>query len=86
MRVGPLRDPLFFIGRDPMEAQHLAPFDQAPEGLDEARLIVENGQARRIAEIVAAPLRSLGFRLVRVKLSAAAAPVFRLWPSVPTGR
>ena len=89
MRVGPGRDPLFFIGRrswpERMEAQHLAPFEKAPEGLDEARLIVENGQARRIAEIVAAPLRSLGFRLVRVKLSTAAAPVLQLMAERPDG-
>ncbi len=89
MRVGPGRDPLFFIGRrswpERMEVQHLAPFDEAPEGLDEARLIVETGQARRIAEIVAAPLRALGFRLVRVKLSAAAAPVLQVMAERPDG-
>ncbi len=68
-----------------MEAQHLAPFDAAPEGLDEARLIVESGPARRIAEIVAAPLRSLGFRLVRVKLSSAAEPVLQIMAERPDG-
>ncbi len=87
--MGPGRDPLFFIGRrswpERMAAQHLAPFEEAPEGLDEARLIVENGQARRIAEIVAAPLRSLGFRLVRVKLSTAASPVLQVMAERPDG-
>ena len=96
MRVGPGRDPLFFIGRggwpqrlrswpQRMEVQHLAPFEEAPEGLDEARLIVESGQARRIAEIVAAPLRALGLRLVRVKLSGAVTPVLQVMAERPDG-
>jgi ribosome maturation factor RimP len=68
-----------------MEVQHLAPFEDAPEGLDEARLIVESGPARRIAEIVDAPLRALGFRLVRVKLSSAAAPVLQVMAERPDG-
>src|ERR1700753_3288759 len=38
--------------------------------LDEPRLIEENGPARRVANIVAPTLRSIGFRLVRVKISA----------------
>ena len=45
--------------------------DEGPDPLDEARLITESGQARRVAEIVAPPLRGLGLRLVRVKISAA---------------
>jgi ribosome maturation factor RimP len=45
--------------------------DGAPDPLDEARLISESGQARRVADIVAPPLRGLGLRLVRVKISAA---------------
>jgi ribosome maturation factor RimP len=61
-----------------MATEHLAPFEEAPEGLDEARLIVENGQARRIAEIVETPLRSVGYRLVRVKLSNAASPILQV--------
>ena len=68
-----------------MEAQHLAPFDPVPEGLDEPRLIVEHGQARRIAEIVASPLRSLGLRLVRVKLSNAASPILQIMAERPDG-
>jgi ribosome maturation factor RimP len=82
--VGPGRDPLFFIGRV-MEAQHIAPFEQAPEGLDEARLIVERGPARRIAEIVAPALQSIGYRLVRVKLSTAAEPVLQVMAERPDG-
>jgi ribosome maturation factor RimP len=68
-----------------MVTTHLAPFETPPEGLDEARLIVENGQARRIAEIVAAPLRAVGFRLVRAKLSAAATPVLQVMAERPDG-
>src|SRR5579863_3113147 len=68
-----------------MVTTHLAPFEPVPEGLDEARLIVENGQARRIADIVAAPLRSVGYRLVRVKLSAAATPVLQVMAEKPDG-
>jgi ribosome maturation factor RimP len=44
---------------------------ERPDALDEARLIQENGQARRVADIVAPALRGLGLRLVRVKISAA---------------
>jgi ribosome maturation factor RimP len=68
-----------------MVITHLAPFETPPEGLDEARLIVENGQARRIAEIVAAPLRSVGYRLVRVRLSTAVMPVLQVMAEKPNG-
>ena len=68
-----------------MEPQHIAPFEQAPEGLDEARLIVENGQARRIAELVDAPLRDVGYRLVRVRLSTAASPILQIMAERPDG-
>jgi ribosome maturation factor RimP len=68
-----------------MVTTHIAPFETPPEGLDEARLIVENGQARRIAEIVAAPLRSVGYRLVRVRLSTAVMPVLQVMAEKPNG-
>ena len=68
-----------------MVTTHIAPFETPPEGLDEARLIVENGQARRIADIVAAPLRSVGYRLVRVKLSTAATPILQVMAEKPDG-
>lgn len=68
-----------------MEAQHLSPFEQAPEGIDEARLIEETGPARRIAEIVAGPLRAVGYRLVRVKLSASQEPVLQVMAEKPDG-
>src|SRR5579862_1206094 len=41
------------------------------DSLDEPRLIVENGLARRVGAIVEPTLRDLGLRLVRVKISAA---------------
>jgi len=44
---------------------------EQPDPLDEARLIEESGLAQRVARIVAPTLRSLGLRLVRVKISAA---------------
>jgi ribosome maturation factor RimP len=68
-----------------MEPRHIAPFEKAPEGLDEARLIVENGPARRIAAIVDEPLRSVGYRLVRVKLSSAASPILQIMAEKPDG-
>jgi ribosome maturation factor RimP len=68
-----------------MEPRHIAPFEHAPEGIEEARLIVENGQARRIAEIVDGPLRSVGYRLVRVKLSNAASPILQIMAEKPDG-
>jgi ribosome maturation factor RimP len=68
-----------------MEAQHIASFEQAPEGLDEARLIEETGPARRIAEIVAGPLRAVGYRLVRVKLSQSQEPVLQVMAEKPDG-
>src|SRR5947209_19696217 len=68
-----------------MEVKHISPFDPVVEGLDEARLIVEHGQARRIAEIVAPVLRSIGYRLVRAKLSTAASPILQVMAEKPDG-
>src|SRR5947209_9830147 len=68
-----------------METRHIAPFEQAPEGLDEVRLIVEHGQARRIAEIVDPALRAIGYRIVRVRLSTAASPVLQVMAEKPDG-
>jgi ribosome maturation factor RimP len=68
-----------------MEAQHIASFEEAPEGLDEARLIEETGPARRIAELVASPLRAVGYRLVRVRLSQAVEPILQVMAEKPDG-
>ncbi len=39
------------------------------DALEEPRLITENGVAQRIGRIIEAPLRALGYRLVRVRVS-----------------
>lgn len=86
MREWVCEDPLFFIGYTRfMQTRHLATFDEIPEGLDEPRLVMENGPARRIAEIVAPALRQIGYRLVRVKLSSAALPVLQIMAERPDG-
>ncbi|HEY1941987.1 MAG TPA: ribosome maturation factor RimP [Roseiarcus sp.] len=48
------------------------PHDGPNEGLDEPRLIGDNGLAQRIAQTAGPVLRDLGLRIVRVKVSAAA--------------
>jgi len=77
LRVGPPGTRSFLLAGG-MDANPGASKMPVSDGLDEARLIVENGLARRIAEIVAPPLRDLGFRVVRVKLSTAATPVLQV--------
>lgn len=61
MRVGPCRDPLFFVGESPVAEMPLE---------DDRRIIVETGLAARVARIVEPSLEGLGYRLVRVKISA----------------
>ncbi len=62
---------------------HIAP---APgEGLDEARLIADNGLARRIARIAEPVLRDLGLRVVRVKVSAAQGSTVQIMAERPDG-
>ncbi len=72
-RVGPGRDPLFFVidgsflseseSHIPQQADFAAP-------LDEPRLVGETGMAARIAHVTERILISMGFRLVRVKILA----------------
>lgn len=57
----------------------------APGGLDEPRFIVETGVAGRIAHVVGPPLRDLGFRLVRVKISAAEGTTIQIMAERPDG-
>ena len=45
------------------------PKSQPPGDLDEPRLITETGNASRVARIVEGQIRSLGYRLVRVRIS-----------------
>lgn len=70
MRVGPDRDPLFFIwlGRD--ERETMEELNLHPEAAaDEPRLIAETGLPARIAAIAGPVLADFGYRLVRVHVS-----------------
>ena len=53
--------------------------------IDEPRLIVETGVASRIAHVVGPPLHDLGFRLVRVKISAAQGTTIQIMAERPDG-
>jgi ribosome maturation factor RimP len=59
--------------------------DHVPEGLDEPRLIVETGPARKIAGIAEPRLNGLGYRLVRVKISAARGATVQIMAERPDG-
>jgi ribosome maturation factor RimP len=65
VRVGPTRDPLFFISFDRMMNTSLDL--QVPSG--EPRLIAETGLPARIAAIAEPVLADFGYRLVRVHVS-----------------
>jgi len=71
------------------ERQSPAPLRQSGEApvapLDEPRLLVENGAARRVGSIVAPTLRDLGFRLVRVKISGAEGGTLQIMAERPDG-
>ena len=71
--MGPGRDPLFFIvARVSWTKRQNTPFATAhPEGLEEPRLIADNGLAQRIGRVIEPTLGDFGLRLVRVKISAA---------------
>jgi ribosome maturation factor RimP len=69
-----------------MDATSLLRTAPAPDqGLDEARLIADNGLARRIARIAEPTLRGLGLRLVRVKVSAAQGATVQIMAERPDG-
>jgi len=86
LRVGPGRDPLFFIAARTMDGTSPARIAPAPaEGLDEARLIDDNGLARRIARIAEPSLRDLGLRVVRVKVSAVQGATVQIMAERPDG-
>jgi ribosome maturation factor RimP len=53
--------------------------------LDEARLILDNGAARRVGQIAAPVLRDLGMRLVRVKISGADGATVQIMAERPDG-
>jgi ribosome maturation factor RimP len=84
--VGPGRDPLFFIAAGFMdEAPDSLPAIALPEGVDELRLIADNGLAQRVGRIVEPVLRGLRLRLVRVKISASQSPVLQIMAERPDG-
>ena len=84
--MGPGRDPLFFIAAGFMdEAPDSLPAVALPEGLDEPRLIADNGLAQRVGRIVEPVLRGLRLRLVRVKISASQSPVLQIMAERPDG-
>ena len=63
-----------------------SPADEAQiAALDEPRLLSDGGGARRIAAIAAPVLRDLGFRLVRVKISAADGGTVQIMAERPDG-
>jgi ribosome maturation factor RimP len=53
--------------------------------IDEPRFVVETGVAARIARIAAPVLKDLGFRLVRVKMSAQAGTTVQIMAERPDG-
>jgi ribosome maturation factor RimP len=55
------------------------------EGLDEPRLIGDNGLAQRIARTAEPVLRDLGLRIVRVKVSAAQTATVQIMAERPDG-
>jgi ribosome maturation factor RimP len=60
--------------------------DTGVDALDEPRLLGDGGNARRIAAIAAPVLRDLGFRLVRVKISAADGSTVQIMAERPDGQ
>lgn len=51
----------------------------------EKRLVSETGQAARVAQVIEAPILGLGFRLVRVKISAANGCTVQIMAERPDG-
>ncbi len=66
--------------------QTAAPLASAPQdGLDEPRLIAESGLAQRIGRAAEPTLRTLGLRLVRVKVSASQNATVQIMAERPDG-
>ena len=59
--------------------------DNTPDLLDESRLSQESGQALAVARLAEPVLRDLGFRLVRVKLSAQDGTTLQIMAARPDG-
>jgi len=81
LRVGPARDPLFFItGR-----QYRMDDTVDTAARAEPRLITEQGVGARIAAIAAPVLEGLGYRLVRVRISGMAGCTVQIMAERPDG-
>ncbi len=63
--------PLFFIGRDPPEADGIVRAMNEPTAKtdQDLRIVVESGVAARVAAVVEPPIVDLGYRLVRVRVT-----------------
>ncbi|MBV9259998.1 MAG: ribosome maturation factor RimP [Pseudolabrys sp.] len=67
------------------EAHRLHSNDNAPAAFDEPRLIVDTGVAARVGHIAEPVLADLGYRLVRVRISAAAGCTVQVMAERPDG-
>jgi ribosome maturation factor RimP len=78
------RDPLFFVTRNNPALPDMAQaFDT--QDLAEPRLITEQGIAARVAAIATPVLRSLGYRLVRVRISGTSGCTVQIMAERPDG-
>lgn len=83
--------PLFFIGRDPPEADGTVramsePTHEPTTAPDqEPRLVVEGGVALRVAAIIEPAIVDLGYRLVRVRISAQNGCTLQIMAERPDG-
>lgn len=66
-----------------MQEARLAPLDDSR--LDEPRIVAESGEEARVALAVAPALRELGFRLVRVKMTASGGVTVQIMAERPDG-
>lgn len=86
MRVGPGGTRSFLLPRGlVIEAPDHQSAPASVGGLDEARLIEDKDPGKRIRSVAAEVLRDLGYRLVRVKLSAAAGATVQIMAERPNG-
>ena len=83
VRVGPARDPLFFVPRRDIPGRMDDTVDTAVKA--ERRLIAEQGVAARVAAIAEPLLESLGYRLVRVRISGLAGCTVQIMAERPDG-